>query len=45
MTLRDAQEQVEAPNITFKERNPLKKFMNFMELMHNVIEEATYQHV
>jgi hypothetical protein len=43
--MRDAQEQVEAPKNTFKESRPSKKFLNFMALMSNVIEEAVNQQV
>jgi hypothetical protein len=45
LTLRDAQEQVEAPRSTFRQRETSKKFPNFMALMSNVIEEATDQQV
>jgi hypothetical protein len=37
-TLRDAQEYVEAPRSTFRESRPLKKFLNYMALMSNIID-------
>jgi hypothetical protein len=45
MTLRDDQEQVEAPRSTFRESMPPKKFPNFVVLMNNVIENAVDQQV
>jgi hypothetical protein len=36
--LRDAQEYVEAPRSTFRERRPPKKFPNYMALMSNIID-------
>jgi hypothetical protein len=37
-TLRDAQEYVEAPRSTFRERKTSKKFPNYMALMSNIID-------
>jgi hypothetical protein len=52
LTLRDAQEKVEAPRSTFRESRPPKKFPNFMVLMSSIIDsksssvqEATDQQV
>ena len=36
-SLRHAQEHVEAPRNTFRERKPLNKFPNYMALMTNII--------
>jgi len=32
---------VEAPRSTFQESMPLKRFLNYLRLMTNIIEEAT----
>jgi hypothetical protein len=37
-TLRDAQEHVEAPKITFRESRPSQKFLTYMALMTNIID-------
>jgi hypothetical protein len=41
LTLRDAQEKVEAPRSTFRERRPPKKFPNFMVLMSSIIDSES----
>jgi hypothetical protein len=41
LTLRDAQEQVEAPRSTFRERRPPKKFPNFVALMSSIIDSES----
>jgi hypothetical protein len=37
-TLRDAQEHVETPRSTFRERRPPKKFPDYMALMSNILD-------
>jgi hypothetical protein len=39
-TLKDTQHLFEAPRSTFKESKPPKKFLKFMALGSNVIEDA-----
>jgi hypothetical protein len=37
-TLRGVEEHVETPRSTFKERKPLKKFLNYMKLMKKILD-------